>query len=444
MGESEMDYAGKIEPATTAAPLRVSRDGVAAMFASTAGHVVEWFDFSIYAYFASYIGKAFFPSTSPYTSVLSALAVFGVGFAARPLGSLVFGHFGDKVGRRNVLAVAILMMAGCSLVIGILPSYETIGAAGSVILVIARLLQGFSTGGEYTGAGLFVVEHAPNGRRGFFGSVHQAGIGIGLLLGSMSATVLATLLAPADIASYGWRIPFILGGVLGLLGLLLRLGIAESPQFEKVKQSGAISSAPIVEGWATQRMNMLIVGGIFVCATVNFYAFLAYLPTYATVVLGMPAREAFLANTLGLLVFTASSLIAGLLSDRFGRKPMLLLHAGGIALLAWPMFAMLEANRTFLVLLLVQCVGAALQGAFSGAGLIACIELVPTRFRYSVVGIPQSITTTIFGGTAPFIVTAIVAKTGSPLAIVYYLIPVALVSLITYLSMRETSRDVMG
>lgn len=414
-----------------------------AVVASTAGHVVEWFDFSIYAYFAAYIGKAFFPSTSPYTSLLSTLAVFGVGFAARPLGSFVFGHYGDRIGRKNVLAVAILLMAGCSLVIGILPSYETMGMAGSVILVVARLLQGFSTGGEYTGAGLFVVEHAPQGRRGFFGSLHQAGIGIGLFLGSMSATILTTLLSPDEIASYGWRIPFVLGGLFGLLGLFMRLSIAESPQFDKVKATNRIAPVPVVEAWRTQAGKMFIVGGIFVSATVNFYAFLAYLPTYATVVLGMNGKEAFLANSIGLIVFTMASLVAGRLSDRFGRKSMLLLHAGGLLLLTWPLFAYLEANRTFGVLLAVQCVGAALQGAFSGAGLITALELVPTRFRYSAVAVPQSVVTSLFGGSAPFIVTAIVAATGSPIAIVYYLIPAAAVSLLTYLIMRETYRATM-
>lgn len=417
--------------------------GRRALVASTAGHIVEWFDFSIYAYFATYIGRAFFPSSSPYTSILSALAVFGVGFAARPFGSFVFGHYGDKLGRRNVLSGTILLMAACSLAIGILPSYETIGSAGSIMLVVARLLQGFSTGGEYTGAGLFVVEHAPDGRRGFYGSVHQAGIGIGLFLGSVSGTLLTMLLPAADIAAYGWRLPFILGGALGLLGLFMRLHVAESPQFEKAKQAGAVAAAPIVEAARTHLGTMLVVGGIFVSATVNFYAFLAYLPTFATVVLKMPAQDAFLANSVGLVVFTATSLLSGLLSDRFGRKPMLLLHAGGIVLLTWPMFTYLEANRTFGALLAVQCAGAALQGAFSGAGLISALELVPTRLRYSAVGIPQSIVTTLFGGTAPFIVTAVVAQTGIPIAIAYYLIPAAAISLVTYLMMRETFREPM-
>ncbi len=414
-----------------------------AVIASTAGHVIEWFDFSIYAYFAAYIGKAFFPSTSPYTSLLSTLAVFGVGFAARPLGSIVFGHYGDRIGRRNVLAVAILLMAGCSLVIGLLPSYETIGTAGAVILVVARLLQGFSTGGEYTGAGLFVVEHAPPDRRGFFGSLHQAGIGIGLFLGSMSATLVTTLLAADQVASYGWRLPFLIGGVFGLLGLFMRLSIAESPQFARMKASAPVASVPLAEALRTEFGKMAIVGGIFVSATVNFYAFLAYLPTYATVVLGIDGKDALLANTIGLLVFTVTSLIAGRLSDRFGRKSMLILHAGGLLLLTWPMFSYLEAHRSFAVLLAVQCVGAALQGAFSGAGLVTALELVPTRFRYSAVAVPQSVVTSLFGGSAPFIVTAIVATTGSPLAIVYYLIPATAISLLTYLVMRETAQAVM-
>jgi MHS family proline/betaine transporter-like MFS transporter len=419
---------------------RMSRDTVMAAIASTAGNVVEWFDFSIYAYFAPYIGKAFFPSASPLIFILSAFAVFGVGFAARPLGSVVCAHYSDKFGRRNVLATAILIMAGCSVAIGALPTYQTIGAAASVLLVGARLLQGFSTGGEFTGAGLFLVEHAPRGRRGTLGSYHQAGVGIGLFLGSMSATVLSTVLASQEVAEYGWRIPFIFGGVLGLCGLFLRRGVAETPHFQEARRTGNIASAPVKEALRTQRGKMLLVAGIFTSVTVNFYAFLTYLPTYATVVLHMSSKASFLANSIGLVVFAAVTLIAGRLSDRFGRRPLLIAHAGGIVLLTLPMFIILEHQRSFGALLAVQCIGSTLLGAFCGAGLIAALELVPTRFRYSAVAIPNSLVTSLLGGTAPFIATALVAATGNPIAITFYLIPASVISLVTYVLMPETSR----
>ncbi|MBB6122958.1 MFS transporter [Sphingobium subterraneum] len=407
------------------------------IFVAMIGNLVEWFDYSVYAFFAVYIGRTFFPSETPLLSLLSALGVFGVGFVARPFGSLVFAHFGDRFGRRKALLVSILMMAGATLLIGLLPGYATIGAAGTVVLVLARLCQGLSGGGAWAGAGLLIVEAAPARHRGFFSSFHQAGVGLGLLFGSLSATLATSYFDPAAMDSYGWRIPFVVGGLLGLVGLLLRGAGHEAPVAATPSGDSPVQ-IPIVEAWRTHRGAMLAVAGIFLSATVNFYVFLAYLPIYASSVLGMPEQQAFAINTAGLCIFVVGCVVAGALSDRFGRRSMLILHAAGICLLALPLFAYLDASRTIVALMAVQFVGAALQGAFSGSGVVTIVEMFPAKIRYSGVAVPQGLVTAIFGGTAGFIITALVARTGEPIAIVYYIVPAAAVTLITACLIKET------
>jgi MHS family proline/betaine transporter-like MFS transporter len=418
----------------------MGRGGRAPIVAGTIGNVVEWYDFAVYAYFASTIGGLFFPSGVPGRSLLLSFAVFGVGFFMRPLGGIFFGHYGDTRGRRNALAATIVLMGVSTFLIGILPTYEEIGLLAPVALVVFRLLQGFSAGGEWAGVAAFLVEHAPPGRRGLTGSWQQVSVGAGFLAGSAAATLMTSALTPEQLTGWGWRLPFLLGlGVAGV-GLYLRLGIADTPRFVALEEAGQVARAPVAEAFVRHRRGLLTVVGFTLSGTVAYYVFLVYFPTYASTVLGLPLGTASMINTIGLGLFLVLIPLVGGLSDRIGRRPLLLAHGAGCAVLAYPLFLAMDSARTFAVVLTAQCVGIGLQALFSGPAPAAYAEMFPTRVRYTAISIPYNLAVAAFGGSAPFIATYLVARTGHPLSFTFYLIAAGAVSFLVYLSLEETHR----
>ena len=311
-------------------------------------------------------------------------------------------------------------------------TYGQIGIAAPILLVILRLFQGFSAGGEWAGAAAFLVEYAPPGRRGFIGSWQQVSVGGGFLLGSTVATLLASIMSPESLAGWGWRIPFLSGLVMTVIGLYLRLAIDETPKFRAIQKAGQVADAPIAEAFGKHGKRLLTVVGFTLSGTVAYYVFLAYFPTYVSTVLKLPLRTASSVNTIGLILFLIMVPFLGVLSDRIGRRPLLLAHAAAAAILAYPLFLLME-SRSFGAILIAQIIGVAIQGLFSGAAVAGYVEMFPTRIRYTAISVPYNITVAAFGGTAPFIATYLVSTTGNHLSFTYYLMAAGIISFLTYL-----------
>ncbi|MFI5012337.1 MAG: MFS transporter [Hyphomicrobiales bacterium] len=401
------------------------------------GNFLELFDFTIYGFLAASLGRAFFPAADPVTSILSSFATYGVGFIMRPVGGLVLGAYADRHGRKLALILSVTLMAGATAATGLIPSYAAIGVAAPVLLVLCRLIQGFSTGGEWGGAAAFLVEYAPPGRRGFYGSWQQFSIGLGSMAGSFAAFVASSALDQQSLDSWGWRIPFLFGFVLAPVGYYLRTRVGETPAFKHEVEVRHIAKTPVRAAFTTQLGAMFQAFGSTIIWTVGGFLFLTFMPVFAVQQLKMDQSVALAANTIAILLRTALTPIMGHLSDSIGRKPMLMFTALGFLLLSYPMFAWLVAAPGFLVLLVVQLVAGFLMAVFSGPGPAMLCELFPTNLRSTALSIGYNLATAIFGGFAPFIATYLVHLTGSPIAPVYYVVVTATVSVVTIWTIRD-------
>jgi MFS transporter, MHS family, proline/betaine transporter len=410
-----------------------------AVTAGAIGNFVEWYDYSVYGFFATIIASQFFPSEDRVASLLATFAVFAVAFFMRPVGAFVFGHYGDTIGRRNTLAAAIIMMGIATLMIGVLPSYAQIGVLAPILLVFARLLQGFSAGGEWSGSAAFMVEYAPENKRGLYGSWQQVSIVAGLLVGSAMGGLLGTVLSEDVLNAWGWRIPFILGMVVALVGLYLRLRVEDTPAFRIIEEKEEITEAPVKESFTAHWKESLTAIGFTVAWTVAYYILLTYMPTYVSETLGVPLTQALLSNAIGLVVLMALIPFTAALSDRIGRKPLLIAFSVLIALLTYPLF-LLASTQVLAFIVLAQVLFGVIISLFSGPGPAALVEMFPTNVRYSALGVSYNIAVAAFGGTAPFIATYLISRTGSNFSPGFYLIAAAVVTLIVVSTMKETYR----
>jgi MHS family proline/betaine transporter-like MFS transporter len=411
-----------------------------AVTAGAIGNFVEWYDYSVYGFFATVIASQFFPSEDRVASLLATFAVFAVAFFMRPVGAFVFGHYGDTIGRRNTLAAAIIMMGIATLMIGLLPSYAQIGVLAPILLVVARLLQGFSAGGEWSGSAAFMVEYAPENKRGLYGSWQQVSIVAGLLVGSAMGGLLGTVLSEDALNAWGWRIPFILGMVVALVGLYLRLRVEDTPAFRIIEEKEEITEAPVKESFTAHWRESLTAIGFTVAWTVAYYILLTYMPTYVSETLGIPLTQALLSNAIGLVVLMALIPFTAALSDRIGRKPLLIAFSALIALLTYPLF-LLASTQVLAFIVLAQVLFGVIISLFSGPGPAALVEMFPTNVRYSALGVSYNIAVAAFGGTAPFIATYLISRTGSNFSPGFYLIAAAVVTLIVVSTMKETYRE---
>lgn len=415
----------------------VGADARRAITAAVAGNVLEWYDFAVYAYMAAAIARHFFPADNETTSLLATFAAFGVGFVVRPLGGIVIGRLGDVRGRKAALVLTVVLMAGGTLAIGLIPSYETIGILAPVLVVLARLVQGFSAGGEWGSSTAFIVEWAPAGRRGLFGSLQQCSVAGGLLLGSGIAAATHTMFAPEVVADWAWRVPFLLGGVLGPIGWYLRRHVADTPAFEA-------AGRPATERPDAERASNLGLAarafGFTVVWTVAYYLILVYMPTFTQKQLGLPQGQALWATAIGLATLIVVTAVAGSMSDRIGRKPLLLGACVSLILLPYPLFAVMVGRPSFAAVTLVQIAFAIAIALFCGPGPAAIAEMFPTRGRSTWMSIGYSLAVAVFGGFAPFIATWLIRQTGSPLSPTYYLIAAALVSSVVIARLEETAR----
>jgi MHS family proline/betaine transporter-like MFS transporter len=418
-------------------------EGRRAVTAATFGNVLEWYDFSVYAFFAATIGRHFFPSNDPTASLLATFAVFGVGFVMRPLGGILIGRMGDRRGRRPALLLTIMLMAAGTVMIGLLPSYATIGAAAPILLVVARLIQGFSAGGEWGGSTAFMVEWAPEGKRGWYGSFQQMSVAAGLLLGSGIGALVNTILPPEAVESWGWRVPFLLGGVLGLVGQYMRRNVSETPAYRAAETSSqtaapaASTSTSAGSGWGLGARAF----GFTVLWTVSYYIFLNYMPTFTRNQVGLSPGQSLWANTIGLVALVLLIPLMGWLSDRVGRKPLLLASCGFFALLTWPLLSlMLGSGGDFGTVVLIQLLFAVAIALFSGPGPAAIAEIFPTRSRSTGMSSSYALAVAIFGGFAPYIATWLIANTGNPMSPAFYVIAAALISFLTIMILPETAK----
>ncbi len=410
-----------------------------AVVGASVGNAVEWFDFAVYGYLAATLGAVFFPSEDPTVSLLSSFAVFGVAFFMRPLGGFFFGPLGDRIGRQRTLATVIILMSVSTLVVGFLPGYAAIGIWAPILLVIARCLQGFSVGGEFGGASAFLAEYSPDGRRGFMTSwIEFSSVG-GFLLGSASVLLLTFAIGEEALGSWGWRIPFLLAGPLGLIGLYIRLRLEDTPEFRALENAGEVSGSPFRETLTQNWKPIVQVIGLVIIQNAGFYIVLTYMPTYFSEELGFSSTSASLSSVLTLLVAMALILPLGALSDRVGRRPVLIASCVGFALLSYPLFLLMNGGDLAGAVLAHVTLGI-LLAVFLSATIAALTELFPTRVRYGGFSIGYNISVAIFGGAAPFMATFLISATGNPLAPAFYLVAAGVVSLITILTMTETAR----
>lgn len=405
------------------------------------GNFFELFDFAIYGFFAVAIGNSFFPSDDPVVSVLKSFATYGVGFIMRPVGAVVIGAYGDRRGRKKALVATIVLMAIATGATGLIPSYASIGVWAPALLVLCRLLQGFSTGGEWGGATSFLVEYAPDDRRGFFGSWQQFSVGVGLLAGSAAASAVSYALTPDAVNAWGWRVPFIAGVLIAPVGYYLRSKVNETPAFTRAAETAEIVASPLRATFTTHRRAVAAGFGLTIIWTVSSYLFLTYMPTFAIQQLHMTPTAALLSNSLAILVYAVLTPLMGALSDRIGRKPMLLAAATIYLVAGYPLFLLITAQGSFASLLLAQVIAAATLALFSGPAPALLCELYPTNIRYTSLSVGYNLAVMLFGGFAPFIATLLIQQTGSPIAPTFYLMAAALVSIVAISTIKDRYRD---
>ncbi|MFB7630786.1 glycine betaine/L-proline transporter ProP [Streptomyces sp. NPDC056149] len=429
-----------------------------AVSAAALGNTMEWFDFGVYAYLAGTLGKVFFPASSPGAQVVASFATFAAAFLVRPLGGMVFGPLGDRIGRKQVLAATMIMMAISTFAVGFLPGYQAIGFAAPILLLICRLVQGFSTGGEYAGATTYIAEYAPDKRRGFLGSWLDFGTFVGYSLGSGLVTVLTAVLGEHGLVSWGWRLPFLVAGPLGLIGLYMRLRLEETPAFQReaeqahreaeenraaggedpvevARQSG---HGRLKEIFTRHWQAVLICMGLVLLYNVTNYMVTSYLPTFMTETLGEDPLTAQLLILGTMIVVVLTITTVGRTSDRWGRRPVFM--AGSIALiaLATPAILLIRAGGILLPALGCLILGLLLV-CFAGTSAATLPALFPTRLRYGALSIAFNISVSLFGGTTPLFASGLVQLTGSQLVPAYYLMVAGVVGFVSTLFLHETA-----
>lgn len=425
-------------PATALPASQTTSQRRNAILAGVIGNVLEWYDFAVYGYFVPVISKLFFPNQTPLVSLLLTFSVFGVGFVMRPVGSIVFGQYGDRYGRKRALSAVIFLMAISTFAVGLLPTYASIGVLAPLLLVICRLGQGLSGGGEWGGAAAYLVEYAAPGRRGLTGSWQQVSVGGGFLLGSLTAAMLTTWIGPDDMLAWGWRIPFLLGVLVGIVGAIMRWRLDDTPKFEELASHGQVAGSPLVEAFTTFRKPTLIAFGITLHNTVGYYAVLIYLTTWLTNIVKMPRSTVLWIGTTCLVAFVIVVPLMGALSDRIGRRPLFIASCVGYIVLAYPMF-LLASTGVPAYALVAQLVLVVLLALYAGPGPAVYCELFPTQVRYTALSVGYNIPVAIFGGFAPFIATWLIQATGNPLSPAYYVMAASLVTLVTMIWVKETA-----
>lgn len=401
------------------------------------GQFVEWYDFVVYAYVAGIIATLFFPSDDRVASLLATFAVYAVGFVMRPIGGLLFGSLGDRLGRKNVLAVVILLMGGATGAVGLLPTYAQIGLTAPILLVAFRLLQGLSAGGEAMGSNALVAEHAPDHRRGMYVGFTYSFANLPAIFAALLVLLLTNVLTAGSYESWGWRIPFLLGGVFSIVGLYIRTRLDESPAFETTRSANRVAESPLLTVLRDHRRALGFAFAMASLSGLGFYTLTGYFANYLVESVGLSSNASLLSNSIALTVAFVTMPLAGLLSDRVGRRPMMMLGAGLSTLLALPAY-MLASAGSLVTAVAGQSLLALAVGTFFGPVGIVFLELFPTRIRYSGSAIGYNAAYVLFGGTAPLFGTWLVSVTGSLLAPAVYMTVLAACVFVVALRLPET------
>ena len=410
-----------------------------AIGASAIGNAVEWFDYGIYAYGTVYIANALFPEEST-NAVLFTLIGFALSFLIRPLGGIFWGPLGDKIGRKRVLAMTIILMASATFLVGLLPTYASIGIAAPILLYLLRIIQGFSTGGEYGGAATFMAEYAPDRRRGFFGSFLEVGTLAGFNGGALLMLGLITILGDDAMNSWGWRVPFLVAGPLGLVGMYLRSKMEDTPVFRELEQKtheteegAGTKLKEVVTGYLPQLLKL---SGLVIALNVVNYTLLSYSPTYLQTTINLDEQGALIVPIIGQLLMMVVLPFVGALSDRVGRKPVWFVSLVGLTVLAIPLYMLM---------------GTGLVGAIVAFGILGLLytpqlatisatfpAMFPTQVRFAALALGYNVATSLFGGTAPLVNEGLIESTGDQLWPAYYMMAACIIGLIALFTMIET------
>ncbi len=401
--------------------------------AGMAGNILEWYDFSIYGFFAYAIGENFFPSAHKSSELIDAFGVFAAGFLMRPVGALLFGHIGDRYGRRNALTLSVVAMAVPTFLIGLLPTFKQIGVTASVLMVALRLVQGLSVGGEYTTSVIFMVEGCPNSRRGLMGAFGTSGAFAGVMLGSAVGAFVAWLMPAGALHAWGWRIPFLAGVTIGIAGYFLRRELQHGRDLPRAEPP------PMLAMLRGHWRRILQISGFKALDAVGFYLMFVYTATYLTQIVGIAKSRALAINTIGMAAAMVMLPLSGALSDRIGRKPLLFLSAGAIVVFAMPLFNLLWHPMRGAPLI-GQVSIALLIGLFDGVSPATAAEAFPASVRCTGVGLAHNLTMALLGGTAPLVATYLIDKTDNEMIPPMYLMAAATVSLIFALTLKETAK----
>ncbi|GGJ12049.1 MFS transporter [Streptomyces brasiliensis] len=411
-----------------------------AVKAAALGNAMEWFGFGVYSYLAVTLGKVFFPSGNPTAQLLSTFGAFAAAFLVRPLGGMIFGPLGDRVGRQKVLALTMIMMAAGTFAIGLIPSYATIGVGAPLLLLAARLVQGFSTGGEYAGASTFIAEYAPDRKRGFFGSWLEFGTLAGYIGGAGLVTLLTALLSSDGLVSWGWRIPFLIAGPTGIIGLYLRMRLEETPAFvaEAEKAESNRPKVPLREMVAGQWRALLLCVALVLVFDVTDHMLLSYMPSYLTGELKYDETHGLLVVLGVMVLMMIVQPFAGALTDRIGRRPVIAAGCAGFLFLSVPAVLLIRQGSLLAVALGMGALGLLLV-CFTAAMPAALPALFPTRVRYGSLSIGFNVSVSLFGGTTPLVVTALIGTTGDLMMPAYYMMAAAVIGGFAVWRMAESA-----
>jgi metabolite-proton symporter len=419
---------------------RVSSPGALrkVVLASLIGTTIEWYDFFLYGTAAALVfNRQFFPTADPLTGAMLAFTTYALGFLARPLGGIVFGHYGDSLGRKKLLMASLMLMGGATVLIGCLPTYSQVGVAAPLMLVALRLIQGFAVGGEWGGAVLIVAEHGGAERRGFWSSWPQAGVAAGNLLAAGILAVMAAVQSEEDFLSWGWRIPFLLSAALIGIGWWVRTTIDESPVFLHAQRTNVARKAPALEALRTRPRALLIGAGLRMADNISYYIITAFSITYVTEIVGLSRQAALNAILIGAVFHFFAIPGWARLSDRIGRRPVYAIGALGTGLWAFTFFRLLDTGATLPVIAAVA-IGLVLHGAMYGPQAAFLSEMFPTRVRYSGVSLAYQVTSIFAGSLAPIIAIALLRETGGATAVAIYVAGAAAITLIAVFFARET------
>ncbi|MGP3534791.1 MFS transporter [Microbacterium sp. RD1] len=413
-----------------------------AITAAALGNTVEWYDAAVYLYIAGVLGHVFFAGQPEPVQLISSFALFAVAYLVRPLGGIILGPLADRVGRQRVLSLTILMMGAATLAIGLIPSPETIGAWAVILLLLCRLVQGFSTGGEYGGATTFIAEYAPDNRRGFYGAWLEVGTLGGFTLGAGVVTSLLLFLGPEATEEWGWRIPFLIAGPLSLIGFYLRKRLEETPAFVEAEKreetlSGTTAAIQIQQTVGKQWRQLLKCAGLVIVFNVGYYLVLTYLPVYLNVEVGLDESTGLLLTLVIMVGMLLANPWVGLLSDHIGRKPILTAGCVAFITLSVPAFLMMQAGGILTVLGVVLL--SLIFTCFTGVIPSTLPALFPTTVRNGALGISYNLSVSLFGGTTPLIVTALIAATGNNLMPAYWMMFAAVVGIVALWRITESA-----